>query len=31
VRPCANQDYETPVLPKGHVFKFALNATWGDP
>ena len=25
------QDYETPVHPCGHVFKFALLSTWGDP
>jgi hypothetical protein len=30
-RPLINQDYETPILPTGHVFKFSLNATWGDP
>ena len=31
VRPVINQTYETPLLPSGHVFRLALNATWGDP
>ncbi len=31
VTPACSQDYEVPLLPRGHVFKFSLLATWGDP
>ena len=31
VSPPCNQDYEVPLLPRGHVFKFSLLSTWGDP
>ena len=31
VSPLCRQDYETQANPCGHVFRFSLLATWGDP